>query len=61
MTRLRVSDIFIYPVKSLGGIRVEKWEVVDTGLKYDRQWMLIDEKGHFLSQRFNTIASTRIR
>jgi uncharacterized protein len=51
MTTLILSDIFIYPVKSLGGFRVEKWEVVSTGLKYDRQWMLIDENGQFLSQR----------
>lgn len=46
-----LSDIFIYPVKSLAGIRVSEWEVVETGLKYDRQWMLIDEQGQFLSQR----------
>jgi len=46
-----LSDIFIYPVKSLAGIRVESWDVVQTGLKYDRQWMLIDENGQFLSQR----------
>ena len=51
MTTLTLSDIFIYPVKSLGGFRVETWEVVSTGLKYDRQWMLIDENGQFLSQR----------
>ena len=51
MTTLILSDIFIYPVKSLGGFRVEKWEVVSTGLKYDRQWMLIDKDGQFLSQR----------
>ncbi|MEN9756617.1 MAG: hypothetical protein RL755_804 [Pseudomonadota bacterium] len=51
MTNFTLSDIFIYPVKSLGGFRVEKWEVVNTGLKYDRQWMLIDKQGHFLSQR----------
>lgn len=46
-----LSDIFIYPVKSLAGIRVSNWDVVATGLKYDRQWMLIDEHGQFLSQR----------
>ena len=46
-----LSDIFIYPVKSLAGIRVENWDVVQTGLKYDRQFMLIDENGQFLSQR----------
>ncbi len=51
MNAFILSDIFIYPVKSLAGIRVSKWDVVETGLKYDRQWMLIDENGQFLSQR----------
>lgn len=46
-----LNDIFIYPVKSLACIRVSEWEVVETGLKYDRQWMLIDEQRQFLSQR----------
>ncbi|MFZ2726031.1 MAG: MOSC domain-containing protein [Methylococcaceae bacterium] len=30
---------------------VSQWLVVATGLQYDRQWMLIDDKGQFLSQR----------
>lgn len=51
MTTFTLSDIFIYPVKSLTGIRVSKWDVVETGLRYDRQWMLIDAQGQFLSQR----------
>jgi uncharacterized protein YcbX len=51
MNTFILSDIFIYPVKSLAGIRVSAWDVVETGLKYDRQWMLIDEDGQFLSQR----------
>jgi uncharacterized protein YcbX len=51
MNTFTLNDIFIYPVKSLAGIRVENWEVVETGLKYDRQWMLIDENVQFLSQR----------
>lgn len=48
---MTLNDIFIYPVKSLAGIRVAQWDVVETGLRYDRQWMLIDENGQFLSQR----------
>lgn len=51
MTTLLLKDIFIYPVKSLAGIRVAVSEVVATGLRYDRQWMLVDEHGAFLSQR----------
>jgi uncharacterized protein len=51
MTDILLSDIYIYPVKSLVGIGVSSWPVVETGLKYDRKWMLIDTEQHFLSQR----------
>lgn len=51
MNTFILSGIFIYPVKSLAGIRVSDWDIVETGLKYDRQWMLIDENGQFLTQR----------
>jgi hypothetical protein len=51
MTSLVLSDIYIYPVKSLAGIRVNSWPVVETGFKYDRKWMLVDTERQFLSQR----------
>ncbi len=51
MTHPTLSGIFIYPVKSLAGIQVTCWPVVETGLKHDRQWMLIDNQRNFLSQR----------
>jgi uncharacterized protein YcbX len=51
MARIILSNITVYPIKSLAGISVNQWDVVATGLQYDRQWMLIDENGQFLSQR----------
>jgi uncharacterized protein YcbX len=51
MTAVSISQIYIYPVKSLAGIGVNRWEVTETGLKCDRKWMLIDNDGQFLSQR----------
>jgi uncharacterized protein YcbX len=51
MTRPYLSQLFVYPVKSCAGIRVEQWPVVETGLLYDRKWMLIDANQQFLSQR----------
>ena len=47
----RVSQLIIYPIKSLGGIELNTAEVTDRGLKHDRRWMLIDENNRFLSQR----------
>lgn len=46
-----LSQIHIYPVKSLAGIQVERWPVDRNGLVYDRKWMLIDSEHRFLSQR----------
>jgi uncharacterized protein YcbX len=46
-----LSDIYIYPIKSLGGIRVEESRVLMPGLEFDRRWMLVDSEGNFLSQR----------
>ncbi len=51
MTGIMLENIFVYPVKSLSGISVKKWNVTQTGLQYDRKWMLIGTDGQFLSQR----------
>ncbi|EOZ99121.1 Flavodoxin reductases (ferredoxin-NADPH reductases) family 1 [Indibacter alkaliphilus LW1] len=48
---MQLQDIYIYPIKSLGGIRLDSWVLEEKGFKYDRRWMLIDERGVFLSQR----------
>jgi hypothetical protein len=46
-----LSQIHIYPVKSLGGISLESAQVTPRGLLYDRRWMLVDEAGVFVTQR----------
>jgi uncharacterized protein YcbX len=51
MTQITLSEITLYPVKSLAGITVKSWPVTKTGLLYDRKWMLIDTDQQFLSQR----------
>jgi uncharacterized protein YcbX len=52
MTHSTLSAITLYPVKSLAGISVSSWPLTKTGLQYDRKWMLIDNDGQFLSQRW---------
>lgn len=49
--KFRVSELWVYPIKSLGGIQVSEAKVTDRGFLHDRRWMLIDEQGKFLSQR----------
>lgn len=51
MAHLKVSGIFIYPVKSLGGIAMQTATVMKKGLQHDRRWMLMDENNVFITQR----------
>ncbi len=48
---MHLSDIYIYPIKSLGGIRVEKAQLETRGLQNDRRFMLITGDGIFMTQR----------
>lgn len=51
MSKILLSEIWIYPVKSFGGISLHHSEVLIKGLRHDRRWMLIDYQNNFLTQR----------
>lgn len=51
MNNLVLSEIWIYPVKSLGGIAVTTAAVRGKGLQHDRRWMLLDPHGVAMTQR----------
>lgn len=46
-----LTGLFIYPVKSLGGISLPAAELTPQGLRHDRRWLLVDERNRFLTQR----------
>jgi len=48
---IQVTDIYIYPVKSLKGISLKEAETGLRGFKYDREWMITDSDYEFLTQR----------
>lgn len=48
---LVLTDLYIYPVKSLGGIRVPAAAVTSRGLRHDRRWLIVDERNQFMTQR----------
>ena len=48
---LTISQLFIYPIKSLAGISVSTCEVTNRGLKNDRRWMIVDKNNQFLTLR----------
>jgi uncharacterized protein YcbX len=48
---IRVRSLHVYPVKSCRGLDLDRAEVVATGFRHDRRWMVIGSDGVFLSQR----------
>lgn len=46
-----LSEINIYPIKSLAGISLQSSDVEERGLKYDRRWVLVDDTNTFFTQR----------
>ena len=49
--RLRVDGLYRYPVKSCGGTSLPSATVGPRGIVGDRQWMVVDDTGEFLTQR----------
>lgn len=48
---MHLSELNIYPIKSLKGIPLKSSIVEDRGLQFDRRWMLINENNEFMTQR----------
>jgi uncharacterized protein YcbX len=48
---VQISGLYIYPVKSLRGTRVESARVLDRGFEGDRRFMIVRPDGEFLTQR----------
>lgn len=46
-----VTDLYVYPIKSAAGTRVQQANVLPTGLERDRRWMVVGPDGTFLTQR----------
>jgi uncharacterized protein YcbX len=46
-----IAQLWVYPVKSCAGISLTEAELTDTGLLYDRAWMVVDSDGEFVTQR----------
>ncbi len=49
--QVSVTGLFVYPVKSTRGIARARVLLTSTGFEWDRQWMIVNTKGVFLSQR----------
>lgn len=47
----RIARLFVYPVKSCAGVELTQALLTETGLDLDRAWMVVDDKGEFVTQR----------
>ena len=47
----QITDLYIYPVKSLKGIALKEAQTAQRGLEFDREWMITDQDYNFISQR----------
>lgn len=57
-----VAELFVYPIKSCGGVATDRAEIDAFGFRDDRRWMVIDAEGNFLSQRtVPRLATIRVR
>jgi hypothetical protein len=50
-TDCTVHALHVHPIKSCGGIAPTEVLLAETGLEFDRAWMVVDEHGEMLTQR----------
>ena len=47
----RLTELNVYPVKSCRGISLTEAVLTPHGIEHDREWMIVDEAGQFVTQR----------
>ena len=50
-TTVSVASLHVYPIKSCGGIALAEALLIETGIEFDRAWMVVDPTGLFVTQR----------
>jgi len=46
-----IARLFVYPVKSCAGVELPEALLTESGLEFDRAWMVVDAAGEFVTQR----------
>jgi uncharacterized protein YcbX len=49
--RVQLTGLWVYPVKSCRGIPLAEARATPHGLAHDREWLVVDEAGQFVTQR----------
>ena len=48
---VRIAGLFVHPIKSCAGIALDEALLVETGIEFDRAWMVVDAAGMMVTQR----------
>jgi uncharacterized protein YcbX len=48
---LSIAALNVYPVKGCAGVSLDESLLIETGLEFDRAWMVVDADGRFVTQR----------
>lgn len=49
--KVRLSQLCVYPIKSCAGVGLTDSLLIETGLEFDRSWMVVDADCMFVTQR----------
>jgi uncharacterized protein len=50
-TACSLAALFVHPIKACAGIELSESLLIETGLEFDRAWMVVDQNGEMLTQR----------
>jgi uncharacterized protein YcbX len=48
---MKALELYIYPIKSAAAQKLAQMTITERGPAGDREWLLVDPEGHFLTQR----------
>jgi uncharacterized protein YcbX len=51
MSALLITQLVVYPIKGCRGVSLARSSVTDTGLQHDREFMVVNSAGRFVTQR----------
>jgi uncharacterized protein len=46
-----IQNLFVYPIKSCAAVAADEAILTETGLEFDRAWMVVNERGECVTQR----------
>jgi len=48
---ITIAELYCYPIKSCRGCTLRTTEIGRMGVRFDRQWLVVDDTGMFVAQR----------